>query len=230
MGFCGGGGDAIDPEVRKANRLIAKQIEEDALSQVQAEKLLLLGAGESGKSTVFKQMRLVHSTGYSESELRQFRYIIYRNILDAIKILVEQVNAMGLELNEKNEDLADQVPLWESESLNPEMAEIVAQLWADPGVQAAFARRSEYQLGDNAAYYLDQVQRIGQRDFLPTTEDALHARVRTSGAVSKEFETSSSKFIVYDVGGQRAERRKCCLLYTSPSPRDATLSRMPSSA
>ena len=28
----------------------------------------------------------------------------------------------------------------------------------------------------------------------------------------------------------RVDRRKICLLYTSPSPRDATLSRMPSSA
>ena len=29
---------------------------------------------------------------------------------------------------------------------------------------------------------------------------------------------------------QASECRECCLLYTSPSPRDATLSRMPSSA
>ena len=30
--------------------------------------------------------------------------------------------------------------------------------------------------------------------------------------------------------GRTYEELKCCLLYTSPSPRDATLSRMPSSA
>lgn len=193
--------------------MIAKQIEEQASDMHASEKLLLLGAGESGKSTVFKQMRLVHSSAYSERELNQFKYIIYRNILDAIKILVEQVNDMGLQLVEANEDLADQVSLWESESLNPEMAEIIAQLWADEGVQEAYRRRAEFQLGDNALYYLSQVQRIGSPDFVPTTDDALHARVRTSGAVSKEFQTKSSKFIVYDVGGQRAERRKWMPLF-----------------
>ena len=77
--------------------MIAKQIEEQASDMHASEKLLLLGAGESGKSTVFKQMWLVHSSAYFERELNQFKYIIYRNILDAIKILVEQVNDMGLQ-------------------------------------------------------------------------------------------------------------------------------------
>ena len=34
----------------------------------------------------------------------------------------------------------------------------------------------------------------------------------------------------YDDDNQDLEDNLCCLLYTSPSPRDATLSRMPSSA
>ena len=33
-----------------------------------------------------------------------------------------------------------------------------------------------------------------------------------------------------DMVGNRFDKRLACLLYTSPSPRDATLSRMPSSA
>ena len=38
--------------------------------------------------------------------------------------------------------------------------------------------------------------------------------------------------VLYSAGGESMEMvvRQCCLLYTSPSPRDATLSRMPSSA
>ena len=33
-----------------------------------------------------------------------------------------------------------------------------------------------------------------------------------------------------EIAAQRKQRNTFCLLYTSPSPRDATLSRMPSSA
>ena len=78
----------------------------------------------------------------------------------------------------------------------------------DPAVQSAFGRRAEYQLGDATRYFLDAVERVGAADFIPSTEDVLHARVRTSGVVAKEFGFRSLKFQVFDVGGQRCERRK----------------------
>ena len=40
----------------------------------------------------------------------------------------------------------------------------------------------------------------------------------------QKIDTNATERAVYDI------KAKCCLLYTSPSPRDATLSRMPSSA
>ena len=36
----------------------------------------------------------------------------------------------------------------------------------------------------------------------------LNARVRTSGIVTKEFKFKGNDFCMYDVGGQRMERRK----------------------
>lgn len=35
-------------------------------------KMLLLGAGESGKSTLFKQMKIINKNGYSEKERMEF--------------------------------------------------------------------------------------------------------------------------------------------------------------
>ena len=45
------------------------------------------------------------------------------------------------------------------------------------------------------------------------------------GKVTEPYEN-----LVRMLGTPRDDNTKCCLLYTSPSPRDATLSRMPSSA
>ena len=44
-------------------------------------KLLLLGAGESGKSTIVKQMKIIHETGYSDEEKKAYRYTSY-SLLD----------------------------------------------------------------------------------------------------------------------------------------------------
>ena len=206
----------LDPEllqdIRKHRKLV--QILQTMSENLdETTKMLLLGAGESGKSTIFKQMRIINATGYSEAELAQFRWIIHRNVLDAIKILVEQVHARDVALLDENEDLADAVLLWPSESLNPEMAATIEMLWADPGIQQVFDLRAEYQLGDNAPVLLSDVKRIAAVDYLPTTDDALRARVRTSGVVSKDFSVKGRPFVVWDVGGQRSERRNWLPLF-----------------
>ena len=49
-------------------------------------------------------------------------------------------------------------------------------------------------------------------------------------AASDDGESSSQGSVLGSPGKRIHLRSECCLLYTSPSPRDATLSRMPSSA
>ena len=63
----------------------------------------------------------------------------------------------------------------------------MSRLWKDSGVQAAFLRANEYQLSDCAKYFLDHVTRLGQHGYIPTTQDILHTRVRTSGIVEVKF-------------------------------------------
>lgn len=50
---------------------------------------LTLGAGESGKSTIIKQMRIIHSGGFPEDERRQNRAVIYSNMVVAFKVLLD---------------------------------------------------------------------------------------------------------------------------------------------
>jgi hypothetical protein len=51
-------------------------------------RILLLGTGESGKSTFLKQMRIVHADGFSTIERLNFRSDVYVNILRSMKVLV----------------------------------------------------------------------------------------------------------------------------------------------
>ena len=58
----------------------------------------------------------------------------------------------------------------------------------------------------------------------------LPAIIFFSSLISVLYYTGIMQWIVRVLGGGLSRLLKTCLLYTSPSPRDATLSRMPSSA
>lgn len=60
------------------------------------------GSGESGKSTIVKQMKIIHQDGFSNAELADFRPIIYRNVVDSAQDVVRYMRKVGLEFVEYN--------------------------------------------------------------------------------------------------------------------------------
>lgn len=50
------------------------------------------GAGESGKSTIVKQMKIIHETGYSKEECEQYRPVVYSNTIQSLMAIIR---AMG---------------------------------------------------------------------------------------------------------------------------------------
>ncbi len=75
-------------------------------------------------------------------------------------------------------------------------------------MQGCFERSNEYQLIDCAKYFLDKVSEVRREDFSPSQQDILRARVLTSGIFETKFRVDKVKFHMFDVGGQRDERRK----------------------
>jgi guanine nucleotide-binding protein G(t) subunit alpha 3 len=68
---------------------IDRRILQETKAEQHIHKLLLLGAGESGKSTIFKQIKLLFQTGFDEAELRSYTSVIHANVYQTIKILYE---------------------------------------------------------------------------------------------------------------------------------------------
>jgi energy-coupling factor transporter ATP-binding protein EcfA2 len=70
------------------NDEIESQLKRDRMMAKNEIKMLLLGAGESGKSTVLKQMKLIHLDGYNAQERDAYKEIIYSNTIQSMRCVV----------------------------------------------------------------------------------------------------------------------------------------------
>ncbi|KAG1276371.1 hypothetical protein G6F65_009273 [Rhizopus arrhizus] len=171
------------------------------------------GAGESGKSTILKQMKLIHDGGYSRDEREAFKEIIFSNTVQSMRVILEAMENMGISLAvpQNNSyvsvilDLPTQIEL---ESLPPEATLAIKSLWKDPNLLSVFERSREYQLNDSAKYYFDSIDRIGEASYVPTDQDVLRSRVKTTGITETTFVIGDLTYRMFDVGGQRSERKK----------------------
>ncbi|KAF5092312.1 hypothetical protein D0Z03_002926 [Geotrichum reessii] len=317
-------------------------------------KLLLLGAGESGKSTVLKQMRLIHGTGFTEQELTQYARVIWSDAVQSMRILISSADRLGITLDSHDPDnllygyrqlitQTDPVRMYKEDLIaldqssshirknsvvstgsanltlknnnfledyvlkydrrkfnsptyeftgstdkpgigkNPPDADItttldfphsqvgavetpqstsfsttskqyyndntsadveegllhneplsttgggggssdtstkklaskhdvavaISELWNhDRGIAAVFARSNEFQLEVNASHYFTHILAYSKPGYRVTEQDILLGRIKTTGISETVFRIKNRTFRVFDVGGQRSERRK----------------------
>ncbi|EIE76171.1 hypothetical protein G6F47_009133 [Rhizopus delemar] len=210
MGCCQSN-EVHDGKVR--NEEIDHQIKIDKLNMRNEVKMLLLGAGESGKSTILKQMKLIHDGGYSRDEREAFKEIIFSNTVQSMRVILEAMENMGISLavpqnNSHVSVILDLPTQIELESLPPEATLAIKSLWKDPNLLSVFERSREYQLNDSAKYYFDSIDRIGEASYIPTDQDVLRSRVKTTGITETTFVIGDLTYRMFDVGGQRSERKK----------------------
>lgn len=115
----------------------------------------LTGAGESGKSTILKQMKLIHEGGYSRDERESFKEIIFSNTVQSMRVILEAMESLELPLEDQRMEYHVQTIFMqpaqiEGDVLPPEVGNAIEALWKDRGVQECFKRSREYQLNDSA--------------------------------------------------------------------------------
>ncbi|GAV06802.1 hypothetical protein RvY_16729 [Ramazzottius varieornatus] len=194
---------------------IEKQLREDKLQADRDIKLLLLGAGESGKSTIVKQMKIIHESGFTAEDCKQYKPVVYSNTTQSMAAILRAMATLNIPAGRGEQFRADTQQVMDTiarmEDVEPFSDDLLAamkRLWADPAVQESFSRSNEYQLNDSAKYFLDDLDRLGQKDYSPTEQDILRTRVKTTGIVEVQFSFKGLHFKLFDVGGQRSERKK----------------------
>jgi len=212
MGVCQTKETQSDIEARAKAKAFSKALEKtmqnDQNDENKVHKLLLLGAGESGKSTLFKQMVNIYGTGFPESErIKTYLPIIHSNCITSIQSLAHYCIESGITVA-CGQEISTIMKYRHDQAITPEIATFIKTCWEDQGIQLAFENRAQFQLKDSAQFFLEKIEEIGEDGYIPNEQDVLRSRVKTTGIVENDFDIEGNKFKIFDVGGQRSERRK----------------------
>jgi len=157
--------------------MIDRQIEEDSKRYKRECKILLLGSGESGKSTIVKQMKIIHQNGYSRDELLAFRPLIWKNLLESARDVAQALARFNLEpINPSNKVRCfsnrlgsfilpirihkanlERIMGYQLTTNNPQLffspdiAQAVQEVWADEIIPALMDHSSRFYLMDSAS-------------------------------------------------------------------------------
>jgi hypothetical protein len=200
------------------------EIDRKAKFEQESLKLLMLGAADTGKSTIFQHIKLLCGPG-SLSEGEGSSTVVRRTLIVHMKRLIEE--------NEKFAKKETDFPLVDvvlkhlfvnmvGKSYNGEpnipLGQVLKKLWQDTGIQSTFLKQTCLPMVESIQYLLEKPEQIMSPDYVPTQEDLLKGSARTTRSLKGIiFDVSGTKFKMIDTGGQRNQRDKWIRGYTEVS-------------
>ncbi|CAK9290263.1 unnamed protein product [Gordionus sp. m RMFG-2023] len=177
-------------------------------------KLLLLGPGESGKSTFMKQMKIINGIEFNTKDIDEYRSTIYHNIIKGAKLFLDLRRKLNIPWEHKMNEVSSQTILNFDNlvDINEEMFVnliiIIKKIWQDNAIMHIFEYKTQYQMNDGIVYFMENLDRIARHGYVPTNDDILHCRKATKCIVEHVIDIHGHPFRFVDVGGQRSQRQK----------------------
>ncbi|THG93841.1 hypothetical protein EW026_g7506 [Hermanssonia centrifuga] len=213
MGACmSSGAIEVSEEDKRLHREAEKSLKEAKAKLAHQVKVLLLGSGDSGKSTILKQMRLIHRVPFSPQEIESYRQLVFNNLTHGLKYLLDAMEDMNLEVAEEHGQsvqlVEDAQDIRDGQPFPLEYLDALKTLWEEANVQKAWERGNEAALPENLSYFFADLDRLFEPTYVPNEQDIVHTRARTIGITETIFHLRDHEMLMVDVGGQKSERRK----------------------
>merc|ERR1712176_1525829 len=190
--------------------LIEQKMADNEIEDNATIKLLFLGPGGSGKSTIFKQLQYEYGEGYDEDQLihvmMQINCQIISQMKDAIREYLSEPLECGI-LKEHIERIKKYDHIQE-QMIGSDIAESIEYVYK-VRLDGIFAIHHKKRiLVESTQYFWENLSRIARSDYVPTRQDIINVRFRSTGILEKSLTIDNLHFNIFDLGGQKSERRK----------------------
>uniref|UniRef100_A0A0N5ABH4 Guanine nucleotide-binding protein G(Q) subunit alpha n=1 Tax=Syphacia muris TaxID=451379 RepID=A0A0N5ABH4_9BILA len=175
-------------------RRIERQLRKEKVQLRSQVKILLLGSGESGKSTFIKQMVIIHGKGEFTAD---------ENVISAMRVLLDARQKLGFSWQDpcRKAHVAAIMRFTATDLMKgidqPTFSEIapkIRDLWDDQAIKQTFEQRNLFQISDSCSYFFEHINRVAMPNFYPTNRDILFCRKATRGITEHVFEIQRIPF------------------------------------
>uniref|UniRef100_A0A915NCS6 Uncharacterized protein n=1 Tax=Meloidogyne floridensis TaxID=298350 RepID=A0A915NCS6_9BILA len=166
-------GEKVYDEQMDKNRQIEIELQREKLEERKIVKILLLGSGDSGKSTIVKQMRILHTNGFNEAELINYRYMLHTNYIGSFYYIAKGISQLQIDVPSQERDLVNKFEHSFTKFLDYDDTEMIKLVTCQ--------HLTEFYVPDNTPYLLAESSRILTPEYSPTEADVIHARASTTG-------------------------------------------------
>ena len=137
----------LEREATRRSIEIDQYLEREKIRLPKQTKILLLGPSESGKSSFWRQMRIIYGEAYSEEERRQLTSAVYCTVLDGTRETIWCMKGFQIPFQyPENEQKCSVLKDWRHKQYVTRDVEFspyvepLMSLWKDEGVQEAVKR------------------------------------------------------------------------------------------
>ena len=207
-------------------------------SNAKVVKVLLLGTSRAGKTTLYKQFKVIYDGGFSDEESRGYCDGVACSIFSlagdtliandtgtmvdgeggieetpvASKVsLVEEEDSGKLSSKDQRKIIDMKTACFRNARTHNQdlLIRIFNEFSGTHGQQLlSVYDKVNAQESSCLQYFIARIPDIIKPDYVPTSNDLLHMRIPTTGLAEIGFQFECTHFQVYDVGGERTERRK----------------------
>mmetsp|Transcript_27724 Transcript_27724/g.51706 ORF Transcript_27724/g.51706 Transcript_27724/m.51706 type:complete len:166 (-) Transcript_27724:1428-1925(-) len=132
MGVCALGGTNMDRFDLEQDARVSDQLKNYYDGEKRTIRILLLGAGECGKSTIIKQMKILHKGGFTQEEKTEQIGVIRANTVHAMQQLITGCNELQFAFDDKEQEWTKEVEsIHETNSLSESQMSAIENLWKE---------------------------------------------------------------------------------------------------
>eukprot|EP01084_Bolivina_argentea_P063943 116654_1 len=200
-------------QIDSTTRELDKRMKEEQQKEERTSKILFLGSGGGGKSTMFKQLGYIYNDSNTKFD-PLLKTKIYTQIIEQMQTAIE-LCLNSKQTNNNNTKFTDSIITIQQHqqltNLPINVANAIQYIWKNSEILQSLMKNMSFTqkvFEETTIYFWNELDRIKQPNYSPNRTDFLNLREKTTGISQRYFDINNRLFHIFDVGGQVSERKK----------------------